>query len=75
MTTRIIGFVQSKGGVGKTTTALNLGSELCRRGHVVLLIDADPAGSASLVGDEGKLPFVVKPMLIENEDDDAAIST
>lgn len=46
---RRIGFVSEKGGVGKTTTAINVAVALARRGHRALLVDADPQANASMV--------------------------
>src|SRR3712207_5369624 len=68
---RVVGLVQSKGGVGKTTTALNLAAELTRRGSKVSVIDADPAGHAAAVAEDGHLPFKVTPHLLEEVADKA----
>ncbi len=41
----IISLVNQKGGTGKTTTAINIASCFAKKGHDILLIDADPQGS------------------------------
>ncbi len=56
MKREVVAIVNHKGGVGKTTSSVNIAACLGERGERVLLVDMDPQGSASLflgVGDDG----------------------
>ena len=68
----IISFLNQKGGVGKTTLAVNVAAKLSRQGHKVLLIDADKQGSANTwAGIRSNAPFQVVSMARNNMARDA----
>ncbi|MBY0256121.1 ParA family protein [Methylobacterium sp.] len=62
---KLIGLASTKGGVGKTSIALNLAAVLARDGARVVVLDADPAGHALAVGELGALDFPVISLLLE----------
>ncbi len=66
---RTISIANQKGGVGKTTTAVNLASALARAGKRVLLVDLDPQGNATTgCGiDKYDLPSSAYEVLLENQ--------
>ena len=60
----VIVVAQSKGGVGKTTLAINVASDIARGGRGVTVIDADPQGSALQWAEPRRLPFPVRQELL-----------
>jgi len=72
---RIIALANQKGGVGKTTTAINLGSYIAEYGKRVLLLDFDPQGNAGsgLGIDVNNIKGGVYEWLVDNADVSEAI--
>ena len=80
---KIISVANQKGGVGKTTTSVNMSTWLAKKGKKVLLVDADPQGNATsglgvekdveesvydLIINEAKAREIVKKTQIKNLD-------
>lgn len=74
----VISIVHTKGGVGKSTSALYLATVAAQRGHPVTLLDADPQGTASewasdAAGGGTPLPFPVIPARLPLQIPEAAL--
>src|SRR5690349_16497767 len=59
-----ISFVSAKGGVGKSTCAVNVAAELVKRGHRTLLVDLDEQGTARVWGDIAHELELAAPVVI-----------
>ena len=75
---RIIAIANQKGGVGKTTTAVNLGAALAMLGQRVLVVDLDPQGNASTglgIDHAARSTTTYNVIMAGSEVDEAILST
>jgi chromosome partitioning protein len=66
---RVITVINQKGGVGKTTTVINIASQLALRGHRILVVDADSQGNCAtgLGVDKSKVKHTTRDLILSPE--------
>lgn len=72
---KVIAIANQKGGVGKTTTAVNLSSCIAARGKKVLVIDIDPQGNTTsgLGVDKNKVDFTIYDVIVNQKKAEEAL--